>query len=177
MMKSTIHWLGDVNLQLQIFFLLDGNFGDQMKSLSDAVIVGFALFAIRVEIVDFRNTGLAYHSVLIVPLVDDLRVWQCGEKIRKKRVELVFHPLRIGSIFSMAFCCHTTVVALTCTVVHSKIFLSSNLLDLNVVPSGNSRLRSAWFSEQHNRHIFTAEWPGRAAFSPYTWFAVSILLS
>lgn len=65
-----------INLQLQIFFLLDGDFGDKMQSMPDAVIVGFALFAIRVKIIDFRNTGLAYHSVLIVPLVDDLRVWQ-----------------------------------------------------------------------------------------------------
>lgn len=65
--------LGDVNLQLQIFLLFDGNFGNDMKSLlPDAVIVAFALFAIRVEVIDFRNTGLAYHSVLIVPLVDDL---------------------------------------------------------------------------------------------------------
>lgn len=78
-MKSILtgcDWLWCINLQLQIFFLLDGNFGDDMQSMPDAVIIGFALFAIRVEIINFRNTGLAYHSVLIVPLVDDLRVWQ-----------------------------------------------------------------------------------------------------
>lgn len=110
--RQARRWLGDINLQLQIFLLFDVDFGHGSmvaSPLTDAVVIGTALLAIRIEIIDFCDTGLAYHRVLIVPLVGDLCVgWlvretACMERYGKRKEFSVSACQNCGSIFCMAF--------------------------------------------------------------------------